>query len=181
MPLTPPAGRTSRHLRTIQFEAFERDDGLWDIEGTLTDTKTSRAFVVKGERTWQPGEPIHQMTVRVTITTRLVVQAAELTMDHIPHAECLQATAPMDRLVGCSMGPGWRRQVQERLGELQGCAHARELLVGMGTAAIQALTQELDGARFKKPPRPMGQCVSWDPSGTMVRRLYPMFYVPRDE
>ncbi|NCX72859.1 MAG: DUF2889 domain-containing protein, partial [Betaproteobacteria bacterium] len=34
-----PAARKLMHRRFIESQGFRRDDGLWDIEATLTDIK----------------------------------------------------------------------------------------------------------------------------------------------
>ena len=39
MPLTSPSPRKSLHDREISCTGFHRSDGLWDIEGRLTDKK----------------------------------------------------------------------------------------------------------------------------------------------
>ena len=40
MPLSPPVGRQHLHTRRVTCQGFFRDDGLWDIEGRITDEKT---------------------------------------------------------------------------------------------------------------------------------------------
>ncbi|MBO6784243.1 MAG: DUF2889 domain-containing protein, partial [Alphaproteobacteria bacterium] len=40
MPLSPPAEREHIHTRTVECAGYRRTDGLWDIEGHLTDVKT---------------------------------------------------------------------------------------------------------------------------------------------
>ncbi|HIK87341.1 MAG TPA: DUF2889 domain-containing protein, partial [Alphaproteobacteria bacterium] len=40
MTLSPFYKREKIHNRSIQCEGFKREDGLWDIEGHLKDTKT---------------------------------------------------------------------------------------------------------------------------------------------
>jgi hypothetical protein len=40
MSLSPPASRDPIHDRRIDCRGYRRSDGLWDIEGHLTDTKT---------------------------------------------------------------------------------------------------------------------------------------------
>jgi hypothetical protein len=40
MPLSPPIGRQHLHTRRVVCQGFFRDDGLWDIEGRITDEKT---------------------------------------------------------------------------------------------------------------------------------------------
>ena len=52
MPLPPPAPRAPQHTRTTVFNGYRRDDGLWDIEGELRDTK-SVPFEIPGDGVWQ--------------------------------------------------------------------------------------------------------------------------------
>ena len=40
MTLSTPAPRKHRHTRTIHAEGFLREDGLWDIEARMIDSKT---------------------------------------------------------------------------------------------------------------------------------------------
>ena len=39
MPLSNPAPRKPMHTRTVECRGYLRDDGRWDIEGHLIDTK----------------------------------------------------------------------------------------------------------------------------------------------
>ena len=39
-PLSGPVERKHLHTRRYEFQGFQRADGLWDIEGHMTDTKT---------------------------------------------------------------------------------------------------------------------------------------------
>ena len=40
MPLSPPVGRQHLHTRRVTCQGFFREDGLWDIEGHITDEKS---------------------------------------------------------------------------------------------------------------------------------------------
>lgn len=178
MSLPPPASREPIHLRQVRYEGFEREDGLFDIEATLVDTKPM-AFEVEGEGVWAAGQPLHGMRVRLTIDAQFVVQDIASSMDDVPHPECMSAREPMRRMVGCSMRRGWRQAIEERLGKVQGCAHLRELLFNMGTVAFQTLAPRLFRSQpdSDTPPLPMGGCQAWDPAGPMVARLYPRFHI----
>jgi len=173
-----PVPRKLLHSRRVHYEGFEREDGLYEIEGTLLDTKPM-AFEIEGEGPWQPEQPIHGMRLRVVIDAQFVVQDIEVAMDHVPHGECRSAQAPMRRMLGCSMRQGWRQAINERLGKVQGCAHLRELLQNMGTVAIQTLSPRMMEARKAdgSAPLPLGGCQAWDPAGPMVARIYPHFHV----
>jgi hypothetical protein len=39
MPLSPPVSREELHTRAITLHGYRRDDGLFDIEAHLIDTK----------------------------------------------------------------------------------------------------------------------------------------------
>ena len=62
------------HLRRVVCTGYERDDGLWDIEGRLIDTKPFPLELP--EHTAAADEPIHEMTVCLTIG--LLRQACDL-------------------------------------------------------------------------------------------------------
>ena len=57
--LPHPKPRSPLHKRAVTFHGYAREDGLWDIEGHLKDTK-SHPFIT-GAKTWAPGEAIHDM------------------------------------------------------------------------------------------------------------------------
>ncbi len=97
--------RTHSHTREVVYRGFQREDRLWDIEAEMRDTKT-HAMDIPGEGIWQPGEPIHNLRIRVTIDDGFVVHEIAVAMDDVPHPECPMAETPMQRMIGCTMGPG---------------------------------------------------------------------------
>ena len=82
--LTTPTPRSHLHTRSISFNGYARDDGLWDIEGHLKDSK-SHPFIT-GSKTWDPGEAFHDMWIRLTVDRDLTIKAIEVAMD--PTNEC---------------------------------------------------------------------------------------------
>lgn len=175
MPLPPPAPRTPMHTRQIRFQGFHRDDGLWDIEGELLDTKP-HAFEIEGEGRWEPEQPIHHMRIRVTLDDEMVVRDIVAVMDSFPHSPCPQAQAPMQRMVGSTMGRGWRQAIERHLGGIQGCTHLRELLFAMATAAFQTRSASFAPPPDGRPPMHLGKCLAWDFDGPVVEKVYPMFF-----
>jgi hypothetical protein len=103
-------------------------------------------------------------------------------MDDVPHNECQSARDPMRSVIGCSLRKGWRQAIEERLGKLQGCAHLRELLFNMGTAAFQTTARKLNEGQQQAglPPAAMGGCLAWDPAGPLVARILPQFSIKAD-
>jgi len=80
--LSNPTPRTPLHTREITFQGYAREDGLWDIEAHLRDFKF-RPFTTGG-KTWEPGQAFHDMWVRITVNTELVIQAIEMQWIVIP-------------------------------------------------------------------------------------------------
>ena len=92
MPLPPPAARTAQHLRRVTYQGFLREDGLWDIEGELHDSKAhEQPSLRQPGRVRAAGEPIHHLWLRVTVDGQLVVRAIDAAMDAHPLPGCSQA------------------------------------------------------------------------------------------
>jgi hypothetical protein len=155
---------------------------LFDLEATLLDTKPFD-IELEGEGPLAADQPLHGMRLRVSIDMQFIVHELEVAMDHAPHGECQAAREPMRRMIGCSMRKGWRLAIEERLGKVQGCAHLRELLMNMGTVAIQSLSLRIKqvNADDSRPPMPLGGCLAWDPTGPMVARIHPRFHIRPDK
>ena len=139
MPLTPPSPRSLAHSRTINCRGYQRDDGLWDIEGHLVDTKPFP--IPNRDRGGEipPGEPLHDMRVRLTLDDTLRIVDAEAVIDWSPFSRCRGATQSFDRLIGLRIAPGWNRQVRRLIGGEAGCTHINEMLAQMATTAIQTI------------------------------------------
>lgn len=169
------------------YQGFDREDGLWDIEAELTDVKTFD-FQVPNEVRFAANKPIHGLKIRVTLNAQLVIQDVVTAMDVIPHPECAGAPHGMHKLIGCTMGPGWRKVINQHVGGTEGCTHLREMLANMATAAYQTVPasqwhrRELAGQpqpEITKPPFHLGQCHSWALDSPTTQRAYPLFYQPK--
>ena len=138
MPLHAPQARDEVHLRAIDVRGFKRHDGLFDIEGQLTDRKTMPFAAVCG-RARAPLEPIHDIRVRLTVDLQMRVVAAEASSDATPYSVCTEAESSLQRLVGVDMRSGWTRAVRELAGGNRGCTHMQEILRTLSGAAFQML------------------------------------------
>ena len=177
MPLSPPAPRTLKHVRRVNYQGFERDDGLWDIEGELHDSKAYDATSFRDPNQQRlAGEAIHHMWLRVTVNRQLVVQAIDVAMDSHPLKGCTEAQAALQQMVGCSMARGWRQAIQKHLGGVASCTHLRELLFNLATAAFQSVPAVFSSTNPDEPPRHLGQCTGWDFNGNGVKEYFPQFY-----
>ena len=183
MPLPEAVPRQHLHTRAVTYRGYLRDDGLWDIEGEMTDAKTY-AFEMNERGHMEPGMPVHGMSIRVTVDDKMKIHAIAASMDFTPYGECGRGEDPMQRMVGVTMGPGWRQAIERELGGIKGCTHLRELLFNLATAAYQAVfpyrerQRELAGEKSgerSEPPYHLGRCIAWDFDGPVVAKIYPQF------
>mgnify|MGYP003646043246 CR=1 FL=1 len=75
------------HTRAIECRSYRRADGLWDIEGHLTDIK-AYPFLNSFRGEVLPGEPLHDMWIRLTVDRDFIVQNVEAVTDAGPYALC---------------------------------------------------------------------------------------------
>jgi len=187
--------RRLMHERRIDCHGFRRNDGLWDIEGRIVDTKpfaTEESY--RGHR---PAESeVHNIAIRLRIDDDFQVHDIEVLMPEVPYPTCSGAIPNYRKLIGARIGPGWRKAVNAVVGSTAGCTHARELLFPMATVAFQTLygweetlaspeEKERREARAEDrrrkegadPDRPLflDGCYSWSSEREVVARLYPRF------
>jgi len=181
MPLSAPAPRTLKHTRAIECKGYEREDGLWDIEGHLVDTKTYVHSRRDGGRERQPGDPVHHMWLRLTIDLDLKIHAAEAVTDSGPYENCGDIAGNFKKLAGVTIGPGWRKAIAERVGGVLGCTHLVELLGPLGTTAFQATGRAREAHNAKKPatgkkPYQINSCHIYKDDAPAVLERWPQFY-----
>ena len=193
MPLPAPAERQHLHTRKIECRGYFRADGLWDIEGHITDVKTYlHSSEYRGEM--GPEDPVHDMSIRLTIDGSYVIRDVEAVTDHSPFRICPEVTPNFKRLIGLRIGTGFHREARERVGGTEGCVHLVELLGPVATVAFQTLhsdkakelvrehrrrqgieeTPRPAGAQRK--PRVLDTCHAWASDSEVVRRWYPELY-----
>jgi hypothetical protein len=183
--LPEAAPRRPIHTRRITFEGFLRDDGLWDIDCELSDTKAIEVRMPE-RGVLPPGEPIHLLRVRLTVDDGFTVRAVQAASTKVPWNECHGASdEPMRKLVGLTMGPGWRQKIDGAIGGTAGCTHLRELVFNAATAAFQMIPhyreverggERAHAADSDKPPFYMGKCWAWRFDGPVVQQHAPRFF-----
>ena len=179
MPLSSPAARRPMHRRVIECNGYQRDDGLWDIEGHLVDTKPFD--IPNSDRPGgqiPAGEPLHEMWIRLTVDTDLTVHAVEATTDYAPYAICGDITQNFQRLVGLRIAPGWTQKTRELLGGIRGCTHLVELLGPVATTAYQTLyaTRAKRAQQPSRKPELIDSCHAYRADGAIVMQRWPQFY-----
>jgi hypothetical protein len=184
MSLSAPASRRHLHTRSIVCEGYERDDGDFDIEARIVDTKTyATDEPYRGHR--EPGMPVHDMQLRLTIDRTMLVRDIEVTTNAAPYDPCFTVADAYRALVGARIGAGWRRAVNDAVGGTKGCTHLRELLLPAATVAFQTLSSwpragkvatEAQPDHDAKKPYFIDGCKAWASEGEVVKRLFPLHY-----
>jgi hypothetical protein len=179
--------RRLMHRRSIECTGYLRNDGLWEVEAWLVDTKPfAQRDHFRGEL--QPGDPVHDIGVRLAVDDALTIREAETTMRATPFPTCVDVEPILQRLVGERIGPGWRDLVRRKIGRLETCTHLSELLGPAVTTLYQTMSygktpdgrsslEDQRGAR--EPPFFLGGCHSWRTDGPVVAELFPQFVTPR--
>lgn len=183
MSLSAPAPRRPMHTRRIAFEGYLRDDGLWDIEATLVDTKPYN-YIDLARGPLDPGSPVHDLRLRVSIDAEMTICAIEVAVEAAPFHTCPAAALPLQRLIGERIGPGWRQRVRKLIGRVESCTHLIELLDPLASAAYQTMSagtrpEGLDQrgrfSQMKERPFFVGGCHSWREDGLIVAEYFGQF------
>jgi hypothetical protein len=186
MPLTPAVPREHIHTRTVECRGFRRADGMWDIEGHLTDVKT---YSFRNEHRGEvaAGDPVHDMWLRLTIDDALTIREVEAVTDKSPFRVCPSIVGNFQRLVGLQLRPGFNARVRELLGGVEGCTHLVDMLAPVATTAFQTIFPLRDrdrraqgngaaAARPAKRPHILDTCHALRSDGEVVREVWPEFY-----
>lgn len=180
MPLPPTVSRDEVHCRRIEMRGYRRSDGLYDIEGRVTDTK-SHPFLRDGNPDpIPPGTHLHDMWVRMVVDQRFVVREVHAVSDATPFPICREAASTLSALVGARIEPGWSKVVKERLGGARSCTHLMELMLPLATAAWQSMiaVRRSNPAPLDENGRPLkiDSCYAYASNREVVKRLWPEHY-----
>lgn len=193
--LSAPAAREAQHFRDYQFAGYRRADGLFDLEGRMTDRK-SYAFPNAWRGTVVQGEPVHDMRIRLTLDEGFVIRDVECVTAAGPYEICPAITPSFAALKGERIGRGWSRILREKFGGRHGCVHHVEMLRAMATVAFQTIygwrerrkreaglsaeegppDREANGARR---PGFIDSCHALASDGEVVRTQFPQYYETR--
>jgi hypothetical protein len=202
MPLSPPVARQQLHTRRVVCQGFFREDGLWDIEGRITDEK-SYEHTTEWRGQMAPGDFVHDMTIRLTLDHKLTIVDVDAVTDKSPYQMCGNIAPDFKKLIGLRIGGGFHRDVRARLGGVHGCTHIVELLGPVATTAFQTVSSrkasELNrahrekrgtlpaktdtdaaSAKPRRKPYVIDTCHAWAADGAVVKRWAPDFYTGPD-
>jgi len=184
MDFSQPVKRALLHRRDIRCEGYEREDGLWDIEASLLDIRSSPVPLPFGS-TLAPNEPLHQMGLRITVDRDAIIRAIEALTAHGPSPECRDIAGAYRQLLGLRIGTGFSAEVKRLFAGRLGCTHLSDLLGPLATTAMQTLwaAQIRNAAQgvevpisIRKPEKLIDSCHAFRSDGDIARVYWPDSY-----
>lgn len=165
------------------MKAYQRDDGLFDVEARLVDRKPFPLLRMNAAVPTPAGEALHDISVRLTVDGNYVVHAIEASSDVTPFDLCKEAEATLSVLVGERIARGWSAIVKERLRGAASCSHLMEMLIPLATTALQGIRGlNPEGARFsvdaKGVPLKLDSCYAYGRQREVVKINWPEHYRP---
>ncbi|WP_338580925.1 DUF2889 domain-containing protein [Pseudomonas sp. MAG733B] len=145
------SARKALHTRQVICTGYLRSDGLIDLEGRLLDTKHHDHDAYY--KLIPAGAPVHRMHIVLTTDLQFVIHNVEAIMDDIPTPFCPEIVAAYKSLIGLKVGPGFKKQMIQRVGGVQGCTHLTELLGPMATTLYQSTVDLLREAERERAAR----------------------------
>jgi Protein of unknown function (DUF2889) len=186
MPLSAPVPRQLLHRRVVQCWGYRREDGLWDIEGRMVDTKTYPFPNEDRGGAIQAGEPLHEMWVRLTVNDQFQIHEVEAHTDASPFGLCPAITSRYRQLIGVRIGPGWSLKLKALFNGVQGCTHMTGLLGPVATAMFQTLygqrydEDDAKPAEDRPPPPVLNTCHALASDSPVVKKRWPRVYAGPD-
>lgn len=182
MPLSAPVPRQLLHQRVVQCAGYRREDGLWDIEGQIVDTKAYSFPNEDRGGAIQAGEPLHDMWIRLTVDDQFQIRDVEACTDASPFGLCPAIASRYRQLIGARIGPGWSLKLRELFNGVQGCTHMTELLGPVATTFFQTIygqrydEEDAKPATDRAPPPVLNTCHALASDSPVVKKRWPRVY-----
>lgn len=176
--ISSASSRQLIHTRQITTQVYLRNDGLWELEATLLDTKGKDFHLSSGVRV--KGEAIHDMILCVTIDDKFNILAAKAITKAAPYNEhCKQIEPDYQKLVGLNLVKGFRTALKELFAGVAGCSHLTELCSVLPTVAIQGFAGEVIGVKDDSSgemPFILNRCHALKTDGEAVKKYHKVWY-----
>lgn len=172
--------REELHFRRIDMRGWRRSDGLYEVEGRVTDRKPHAFKAPNGSKVVPANEPIHDMGVKLVFDGDMLVNDIVAFTDSAPYPDCYAAGHALEVLKGVRIASGWSGEVHRRLGGEKSCTHLMQILIPLGTTAFQSLSM----VRLARPevlaaggrPVKVDSCYAYAANREVVMRKWPAFY-----
>jgi hypothetical protein len=167
-------------VRRIEFQAFRRSDGLFEVEARLIDRKPHDFELPSTSKTIPANTPIHDLGVCVVFDRDMVIRAVHPAARAYPYRDCLHGGDALQVLVGVRIGPGWNRVLRTQLPASENCTHLKEMLSGLATVAYQAMASErpdlFDTTAPDGRPGKVDSCHAYGATRELVLQRWPSYH-----
>lgn len=175
LPVHPSITRRPPHRRALDVQLFARDDGLFDVEASLIDTKSHDVPLAGAPR--KAGDPIHEMQLHLTVDAPLTVSAASSDTWWLPYpGACADHGNGCARLVGLNLLKGFRKSVADRLPHAPSALAPEAAETPWGGPAV---FRECDADG--NPPFQLDHCHALKRDGAIVAKFYPRWHLATPE
>ncbi len=176
MPLPDSPARREIHHRVIDMHVYSREDGLYDVEGRVVDSKPFDFLRPSSPKAIPAGASLHDISVRLTLDSDYEVREVAASSDTTPWAICKEAEATLGTLVGQRIAKGWSAIVKERLRGTASCTHLMEMLIPIATAALQGIRPMKPGVHELAPQ--IDTCYAFSRDREVVQTLWHKLHGP---
>ena len=181
--------RSLLHSRNIFSQGYLRNDGFFEIESIIKDTKSYDIPKLDGS-VLTTGNPLHEMHIILKINMEFKILDISAKTISAPYKICSEANFKIKSLIGETIGPGWKNKINKLIGNIDGCTHVRELLVSMATVSFQTVYGEKarrsreavknDGAKPDTndniKPFLLNTCYAFDAKSEVVKQEWPEYF-----
>jgi len=168
------------HSRKITVHCYETDEEALIIEGSLVDERLF-PFQIHAINERRDAGPIHHIALSMKLSVpQLEIISLNSEMPVVPDAGCREIKDAVQKLTGRHIRPGFTNEARELFRGTEGCLHLTNLLLAMGSAAIQGMWSFFSRIREAKvPPLPPGidgkmllnSCHMWRENGPFVEKV----------
>jgi hypothetical protein len=146
------------------------------VEGSLRDERPRPLKTPSGET--HQKDTIHHILVKMNVSLpQLEILSVCAEMIQIPNEACDGAKNSVNKLVGLPIKHGFTDAVRNLLANSEGCSHIMNLVLSMGSAAVQGAWSALSRqtGQDKMPPIDenimINSCWLWREDGPLAARM----------
>ena len=173
------------HTRNVIADGYRRSDGLYEIIATITDCK-HYPFHSDYLGEVKPEQFFHNMELKLVLDTSLLIKDIQAQTLASPFAMCPKITQNYKELIGIRIRPGWSRKVKQIVGQQKGCTHISELLLYIGTVAIQTIYSDIQKTQATPIDQESGfgkalinSCHAWAEDSPVTQKYLPKYFKPK--
>lgn len=170
------------HTRNITVNTYEIGKNRLMIEGILKDDRFFPSYFYSAKQFIDPGT-IHHIIIRMNISLpEIEITDAEAEMASVPSQLCREIKDIVTKLIGIRIRKGFTQKIRTVIGGTTGCLHMANLIISMGSAAVQGqwayYSRNRGGLHVRVPEVDLSlllnSCWLWREDGPYYQRIIEM-------